>query len=46
MKSQIITNVLLLVIAALLLGLWIQNMQLQKDTPQPVVIYQDGSPVG
>ena len=46
MKSQIVTNVLLLVIVALLLGLWIQNMQQQKNTPQPVVIYQNGSPVG
>ncbi len=41
MKSQMVTNVLLLVIAAMLLILCIQN-----TGPQKVVIYQDGSPVG
>ena len=41
MKSQMVTNVLLLVIAAMLLILCVQN-----TLPQKVVIYQDGSPVG
>ncbi len=41
MKSQILTNSLLLVIVALLLVLCIHKMR-----PQEVVIYQNGSPVG
>ncbi|MDA1231533.1 MAG: hypothetical protein O2856_12220 [Planctomycetota bacterium] len=47
-----VTNVLLMIIAALLLVQCIQTMQMQKDMQlqkeilQPVVIYQNGSPVG
>lgn len=41
MKSPIVTNVLLFVIAVLLALLCIQNA-----LPRKVVVYQDGSPVG